>query len=84
MKTFFMEVDEQEEDEHHEFVRDDEPFLRLFCQVGDKSKGWCAKTIQMFVEVVLTKLEGGRSGHQRFSDKTTPRPAWFNKNVWPK
>ena len=81
----FLEVDGEEEQEEHGFVTDDDIFLpKLFCQIGDRANGWNYKNIREATELYLSVLGGGKGGRLSLGDKTKPRPAWFDKNVWPK
>ena len=72
---------EPEEDTEMEFGTDenrDDPkkFIpKLFCQVGDKRNGWHSKN---FATLLLTIFSGGQGGKLFISDKTSPKPAWFN------
>ena len=79
----FLEVDGEEEQEEHGFVTDDDIFLpKLFCQIGDRANGWNYKNIREATELYLSVLGGGKGGRLSLGDKTKPRPAWFDKNVW--
>ena len=55
--------------------------LKLFCQVGDKKRGWVAKPVEKMASLLLTIMDAGQGGSITLSDKSKPKPDWFNANA---
>ena len=81
LRNLFLEPDDDTEMEFDTDENKDDPYMfipKLFCQVGDKQSGWHSKTVQNFATLLLTILSGGQGGKLSISDKSSPKPAWFN------
>ena len=68
-----------EEDDKKQFIP------KLFCQIGDKEKGWVAKPVEKMASLLLTILDAGQGVSVTLSDKSKPRPEWINNDAgWKK
>ena len=58
---------------------------KLWCQIGDKANGWGVKQAEKMAQLLLTIMDAGQGGSITLSNKTKPRPMWFNKDAnWSK
>ena len=58
---------------------------KLWCQIGDKANGWGVKQAEKMAQLLLTIMDAGQGGSITLSNKTKPRPIWFNKDAnWSK
>ena len=55
--------------------------LKLFCQVGDKKRGWAAKPVEKMASLLFTIMDAGQGGSITLSDKSKPKPDWFNADA---
>ena len=65
----------QGEENNKEFIP------KLFCQVGDKKRGWAAKPVEKMASLLFTIMDAGQGGSITLSDKSKPKPDWFNANA---
>jgi hypothetical protein len=78
------EDDEDEVEEAFKYVSDEGIEIPpLFCQVGDKAKGWNAKNVEKQTTLYLNLLGAGKGGKLNMTNKTdnTAKPPWFNTKV---
>ena len=65
----------QGEENNEEFIP------KLFCQVGDKKRGWAAKPVEKMASLLFTIMDAGQGGSITLSDKSKPKPDWFNADA---
>jgi hypothetical protein len=79
---------ETDDDDDFKYISDDTIEIPpLFCQVGDRKKGWNARNVEKQTVLYLNLLGAGHGGKINLKRKTddTPRPPWFSRQVnWKK
>ena len=85
---YLMDEGEEEEEEGEgenqelKYLTSEPKIPKLFCQIGDKARGWSNATVRLYTTLLLNLLGAGKGGNIIMTTKgKSERPPWFSSKV---